>query len=168
MLSCYLLCMCTFTGKVISTKREELAHIVDQFNIQVDNPVAILTQETSRNFLHSKSAHDRYKVSQQYLVGVQEQGSRACWLSCLYYWHLSSLSILFVGLQFFLKATQLQNMKNDYMVANESKEDAQRILEQKKQVYSPFKFLLIPIMIWSDLSGDLLVFIYRLSEIYCS
>ena len=46
----------------MSTKREELQRILNQFNIQVDNPVAILTQETSRNFLHSKSAQDRYKV----------------------------------------------------------------------------------------------------------
>ena len=49
-------------GQTISTKREELMAILDQFNIQVDNPVAILTQETSRNFLHSKNAKDRYKV----------------------------------------------------------------------------------------------------------
>eukprot|EP00105_Crassostrea_gigas_P004900 XP_011418269.1 PREDICTED: structural maintenance of chromosomes protein 6 isoform X1 [Crassostrea gigas] len=48
-------------GKVVSTKREELNAILDQFNIQVDNPVAILNQDTSRNFLNSKSPHDRYK-----------------------------------------------------------------------------------------------------------
>ncbi|XP_022314343.2 structural maintenance of chromosomes protein 6-like isoform X1 [Crassostrea virginica] len=48
-------------GKVVSTKREELTAILDQFNIQVDNPVAILNQDTSRNFLNSKSPHDRYR-----------------------------------------------------------------------------------------------------------
>ncbi|XP_062569869.1 structural maintenance of chromosomes protein 6-like, partial [Saccostrea cucullata] len=48
-------------GKVISMKREELTAILDQFNIQVDNPVAILNQDTSRNFLNSKSPQDRYK-----------------------------------------------------------------------------------------------------------
>ncbi|XP_056019651.1 structural maintenance of chromosomes protein 6-like isoform X2 [Ostrea edulis] len=48
-------------GKIISTKREELTAILDQFNIQVDNPVSILNQDTSRNFLNSKSPHDRYK-----------------------------------------------------------------------------------------------------------
>lgn len=51
-------------GKVVSTKREELNHILDQFNIQVDNPVAILNQDTSRCFLHSKSATDKYKVGE--------------------------------------------------------------------------------------------------------
>ena len=46
----------------MSTKREELSHILDQFNIQVDNPVSILNQDTSRNFLHSKSPRDKYTV----------------------------------------------------------------------------------------------------------
>ena len=32
------------TGKVISTKREELSAICDHMNIQVDNPMNILTQ----------------------------------------------------------------------------------------------------------------------------
>ncbi|XP_040068392.1 structural maintenance of chromosomes protein 6 [Ixodes scapularis] len=48
------------TGTVISTKRDELLHILDQFNIQIENPVMILNQETSRNFLQSKSAKDKY------------------------------------------------------------------------------------------------------------
>lgn len=47
-------------GAVISSKREELTRIIDHFNIQIDNPVMILNQETSRNFLQSKSARDKY------------------------------------------------------------------------------------------------------------
>ena len=47
----------------ISDKFEELRKIKDFFNIQVENPVAILNQDTSRNFLHSKSPFDKYKVS---------------------------------------------------------------------------------------------------------
>lgn len=47
-------------GAVISSKREELTRILDHFNIQIDNPVMILNQETSRNFLQSKSARDKY------------------------------------------------------------------------------------------------------------
>ncbi|XP_071484690.1 structural maintenance of chromosomes protein 6-like [Diadema antillarum] len=47
--------------KVISTKREELSSIVDFFNIQVDNPVSIMTQETSKNFLQARKASDKYK-----------------------------------------------------------------------------------------------------------
>ncbi|XP_071965000.1 structural maintenance of chromosomes protein 6-like isoform X2 [Antedon mediterranea] len=48
-------------GAVVSTKKEELTHLLDQFNIQVDNPVSILNQDTSRNFLQSKLPTDRYK-----------------------------------------------------------------------------------------------------------
>ncbi|KAK2167667.1 hypothetical protein LSH36_25g01011 [Paralvinella palmiformis] len=83
------------SGVLISTKREELCHILEHFNIQVENPIVILNQETSRNFLHSKSPQDKYK--------------------------------------FFLKATQLEQMKRDYSCANESKEIALEILKQKKQ-----------------------------------
>jgi uncharacterized protein YxjI len=50
------------SGKLVSQKREELVHILDQFNVQVDNPVAILNQDTSRNFLHSSKPQDKYKV----------------------------------------------------------------------------------------------------------
>lgn len=35
-------------------------------NIQVDNPVSILNQDTSRNFLNTKSASDKFKVMQLY------------------------------------------------------------------------------------------------------
>lgn len=82
-------------GQVISSKREDLTYILDQFNIQVDNPVSILNQETSKNFLNSKSPHDKYK--------------------------------------FFLKATQLEQMKIDYSMANEQKEITREIIEKKEQ-----------------------------------
>ena len=41
---------------------------------------------------------------------------------------------MFVNFQFFLKATQLEQMKNDYVDANQSKEVALEILRQKKEV----------------------------------
>uniref|UniRef100_A0A3Q3EEY7 Structural maintenance of chromosomes protein 6 n=1 Tax=Labrus bergylta TaxID=56723 RepID=A0A3Q3EEY7_9LABR len=64
------------SGKLISHKKEELTAILDHFNIQVDNPVSILNQEMSKQFLHTKSESDKYK--------------------------------------FFMKATQLEQMKRDY------------------------------------------------------
>ncbi|KAK3085167.1 hypothetical protein FSP39_025362 [Pinctada imbricata] len=83
------------TGRVVTTKREELTNITDQFNIQVDNPVSILNQDTSRNFLNSKNSNDKYK--------------------------------------FFLKATQLEQMKLDYSRANEQKEVTKVMIEKKKE-----------------------------------
>ncbi|XP_032356707.1 structural maintenance of chromosomes protein 6 isoform X1 [Etheostoma spectabile] len=49
------------SGQLISTKKEELTGILDHFNIQLDNPVSILNQEMSKQFLHSKSESDKYK-----------------------------------------------------------------------------------------------------------
>lgn len=37
-------------GKVISTKKDELAAICDHMNIQVDNPLTVLTQGLIFNF----------------------------------------------------------------------------------------------------------------------
>ncbi|CAC5418017.1 SMC6 [Mytilus coruscus] len=82
-------------GKIISSKREDLNCILDQFNIQVDNPVSILNQDTSRHFLNSKSPHDKYK--------------------------------------FFLKATQLEQMKADYQAANQHRELTNEVIGKKKK-----------------------------------
>ncbi|XP_045918494.1 structural maintenance of chromosomes protein 6 [Micropterus dolomieu] len=49
------------SGQLISTKKEELTAILDHFNIQLDNPVSILNQEMSKQFLHSKNESDKYK-----------------------------------------------------------------------------------------------------------
>ncbi|KAE8605149.1 hypothetical protein XENTR_v10014988 [Xenopus tropicalis] len=71
------------TGAVVSNKKEELTAILDHFNIQVDNPVSVLTQEMSKHFLQSKNESDKYK--------------------------------------FFMKATQLEQMKEDYSYIMETK-----------------------------------------------
>ncbi|XP_066453092.1 structural maintenance of chromosomes protein 6 [Eleutherodactylus coqui] len=71
------------TGSLVSTKKEELTAMLDHFNIQVDNPVSVLTQEMSKHFLQSKNETDKYK--------------------------------------FFMKATQLDQMKDDYSYIMETK-----------------------------------------------
>ncbi|KAM4695476.1 structural maintenance of chromosomes protein 6 isoform 2-T2 [Discoglossus pictus] len=71
------------TGSIITSKKEELLAILDHFNIQVDNPVSVLTQEMSKHFLQSKNEADKYK--------------------------------------FFMKATQLEQMKEDYSYIMETK-----------------------------------------------
>ncbi|PIL22905.1 hypothetical protein GSI_15601 [Ganoderma sinense ZZ0214-1] len=55
-------------GKLISTKREELQAICDHMNIQVDNPMNILTQDSARQFLSASSPADKYKF---FLKGTQ-------------------------------------------------------------------------------------------------
>lgn len=86
-------------GAVVSTKREELLHILDQFNIQINNPVMILNQETSRNFLQSKSAKDKYL--------------------------------------FFMKATQLEKLKQDYCRIEEERSLTAIEVTRKEKVGAP-------------------------------
>ncbi|KAF2982213.1 hypothetical protein EK904_002637, partial [Melospiza melodia maxima] len=52
------------SGTIISSKKEELIGILDHFNIQVDNPVSVLTQEMSKQFLQTKNEGDKYKATQ--------------------------------------------------------------------------------------------------------
>lgn len=66
--------------------------MLDHFNIQVENPVSVLTQEMSKLFLQSKNEGDKYK--------------------------------------FFMKATQLEQMKEDYSYIMKTKENTRLQIEQ--------------------------------------
>ncbi|KAF9523412.1 P-loop containing nucleoside triphosphate hydrolase protein [Crepidotus variabilis] len=56
------------SGKVVSTKKDELAAICDHMNIQVDNPMNVLTQDAARQFLSASAPQDKYKF---FLKGTQ-------------------------------------------------------------------------------------------------
>lgn len=49
-------------GSVISTHTKEINRITSHFNIQIDNPVCILNQETSRNFLATSDSKQKFKL----------------------------------------------------------------------------------------------------------
>ena len=49
-------------GKLVSNKCSDVMKMCECFNIQVSNPMTILNQDTSRNFLNSKNPADKYKV----------------------------------------------------------------------------------------------------------
>lgn len=89
------------SGHLVSTKKEELNTILDQFNIQVDNPVSILTQEMSKHFLQSKSEADKYK--------------------------------------FFMKATQLEQMRDDYSYIMRKKALTNEKIEKQDENLSELK-----------------------------
>ncbi|CAL8318125.1 unnamed protein product [Merluccius merluccius] len=105
------------SGQIVSTKKEELMSILDNFNIQVNNPVSILTQEMSKHFLHSKGEGDKYK--------------------------------------FFMKATQLEQMKFDFISIKTAKQltedkvsqngeclrDLRRIYQEKEDRYKSLSSL---------------------------
>ncbi|KAG7571500.1 hypothetical protein FFLO_00516 [Filobasidium floriforme] len=49
-------------SKPLSTKKETVTAMTDHFDIQVDNPMTILTQDMSRAFLGSSDAHKKYEL----------------------------------------------------------------------------------------------------------
>lgn len=67
-------------GKTMSTTKYEVVMILEQFNIQIENPCVILMQDTSRAFLNSSKPTEKYA--------------------------------------FFLKATQLEQIRFDYNYIN--------------------------------------------------
>lgn len=48
-------------GRKVASRREELHEIVEHFNIDVENPCVIMSQDKSREFLHSGSDKDKFK-----------------------------------------------------------------------------------------------------------
>lgn len=55
------------TGQTVSTSKAELAKILAKFSIFVDNPFAVLTQDTARSFLTESNSNDKYKHFQRAL-----------------------------------------------------------------------------------------------------
>lgn len=53
------------TGELISDKAKEVHNITLAFNIQVDNPVCVLNQDTSRNFLSSSNSNNKFILFQR-------------------------------------------------------------------------------------------------------
>ncbi|KIM63353.1 hypothetical protein SCLCIDRAFT_24251 [Scleroderma citrinum Foug A] len=67
-------------GTKISDKRDELAAICDHMNIQVDNPLNVLTQDAARQFLSASHPTDKYKF---FLRGTQLSQLSEEYDSCL-------------------------------------------------------------------------------------
>jgi len=56
------------SGHIVSTKLAELQEILDHIQLQVDNPMTVLTQDTARRFLGDSSSAAKYKL---FMKGVQ-------------------------------------------------------------------------------------------------
>lgn len=48
-------------GKRIATRKEDLRELVEHFNIDVENPCVVMSQDKSREFLHSGNEKDKFK-----------------------------------------------------------------------------------------------------------
>jgi chromosome segregation ATPase len=82
-------------GKVFARSGKELKMILDQFNVHIDNPTTVMTQDISRQFLASKKPTQKY--------------------------------------QFFLKATQLSKMVEEFEKAKANKDAFVAAIEVKKE-----------------------------------
>lgn len=63
-LSYNMVSLCIFLGEVISTKFEEVKAIILAHDIQVDNPISVLNQDTARTF-HTCDAKKKYELFRQ-------------------------------------------------------------------------------------------------------
>ena len=55
-------------GRIVSTKKVDLDSITDYFNMQIENPMNVLSQDMARQFLSSSSPVEKYKF---FIRGVQ-------------------------------------------------------------------------------------------------
>nr|XP_004240011.1 structural maintenance of chromosomes protein 6B isoform X1 [Solanum lycopersicum] len=71
-----------YQGKKVASKREELQELIVHFNIDVENPCVIMSQDKSREFLHSGNSKDKFKFFfkatllqqvEDLLIGIQSQ-----------------------------------------------------------------------------------------------
>ncbi|KAI4383059.1 hypothetical protein MLD38_008940 [Melastoma candidum] len=50
-----------YHGRKVSTRKGELQELVEHFNIDVENPCVVMSQDKSREFLHSGNDKDKFK-----------------------------------------------------------------------------------------------------------
>jgi chromosome segregation ATPase len=58
------------TGRTISTKKGDVDDIIEYFNLQVDNPMNVLTQDAAKSFIQNSTPSQKYKF---FVEGVQLQ-----------------------------------------------------------------------------------------------
>ncbi|CCO33264.1 Structural maintenance of chromosomes protein 6 Short=SMC protein 6 [Rhizoctonia solani AG-1 IB] len=110
--------------KTISSKKEELTNITDHMNLQVDNPVVVLTQDTSRQFLASSKPKDKY----QFFLN----GTSLTQLSDEYETILESLKKTETILQ--SKQTVVPDLKRQFTEAQTKYREAQAAQQQSRRV----------------------------------
>ncbi|KAI0317517.1 P-loop containing nucleoside triphosphate hydrolase protein [Amylostereum chailletii] len=112
-------------GKLVSTKREELAAICDHMNIQVDNPMNVLTQgKLPAQFLSASQPSDKYKF---FLRGTQLSQLSEEYATCM-----ENISQTHQILQ--RKAEALPDLQTAFKEASARFEEASKAREQRHKV----------------------------------
>lgn len=97
-----------------------LGRVVDHFNIQVDNPLTVLTQDQARGFLANSTPKDKYVVRHALLT---QRGT----------------PLTISPSQFFLRGTQLAQLTEEYEVIRTNMEHMSVTLDRKKAVVPELK-----------------------------
>ncbi|KAJ7022440.1 P-loop containing nucleoside triphosphate hydrolase protein [Mycena alexandri] len=111
-------------GRVISTKKDELAAICDHMNIQVDNPMNVLTQDAARQFLSASAPTDKYKF---FLRGTQLSQLSEEYDTCF-------ANITATTKVLSQKKEAIPDLKTAFREASARFEEASKAREQKKKV----------------------------------
>ncbi|KIY45213.1 P-loop containing nucleoside triphosphate hydrolase protein [Fistulina hepatica ATCC 64428] len=116
-------------GRVISTKKEELAAICDHMDIQVDNPLNILTQgmmsvDAARQFLSATNPSDKYKF---FLKGTQLSQLSGEYDICLE-------NILSANRILKMKQEAIPDLRSAYEDASRRFSEANKALETKRRL----------------------------------
>ncbi|KAJ7132967.1 P-loop containing nucleoside triphosphate hydrolase protein [Mycena filopes] len=112
------------SGKVVSTKKDELAAICDHMNIQVDNPMNVLTQDAARQFLSASAPTDKYKF---FLRGTQLSQLSEEYDTCF-------ANITATTKVLSQKKEAIPDLKTAFRDASVRFEEASKAREQKKKV----------------------------------
>lgn len=97
----------TEDGKILSTKRDELVQICSHFNIEIDSPLTLLTQDNAKTFLASTDDRKLYEVR-----------GAPC-----------SSSLILTTAQFFFRGTSLQQLADNYTAVDQQQRRIQKDLE---------------------------------------
>ncbi|CAM6106305.1 unnamed protein product [Calypogeia fissa] len=54
-------CLKDSQGRKVGTKKDDVLEVVEHFNIEVENPCVVMTQDKSREFLHGGSDKEKFK-----------------------------------------------------------------------------------------------------------
>ncbi|KAJ7095700.1 P-loop containing nucleoside triphosphate hydrolase protein [Mycena belliarum] len=111
-------------GKVISTKKDELAAICDHMNIQVDNPMNVLTQDAARQFLSASAPGDKYKF---FLRGTQLSQLSEEYDTC--FANITATTKVLAQ-----KKEAIPDLRTAFREASTRFEEASKAREQKKKV----------------------------------
>ncbi|KAJ8329746.1 Structural maintenance of chromosomes protein 6 [Batrachochytrium dendrobatidis] len=101
-------------GHTVSTSHGDLMSINDHMQIVVDNPMAILTQDTARMFLANSSSHDKYLF---FLKGTQ----------------LEKLTADYVLIDEYIESAT-RTLCNKVQAVPEMKEDVERLRRQLREI----------------------------------